>query len=65
MENVGSLCRLFIASRTISVTIPIVASMKKMLKESKKAKRSIALSKRLHLEVIRVNWQCKIDQSSR
>ena len=45
-------------------TIPIVASTKKMPKESKKAKRSTALSKQLHLEVIRINWQHEINLSS-
>ena len=45
-------------------TIPIVASMKNMPKESKKAKRSTALSKRSHLEVIRINWQHEVNRSS-
>ena len=38
--------------------------MKKMLGESKRAKRSIALSKHLHLEVIRVNWHLEVVWSS-
>ena len=45
----------------LQLTITIVASMKMMPQAPKKAKRSIALSKRLHLEAIRVNWQREID----
>ena len=30
--------------------------------KSKQVKRSIVLAKRLHLEAIGVNWQCKLDQ---
>ena len=32
--------------------------------ESKKAKRSITLSKWSHLKVIRVDWQCDVDPLS-
>ena len=45
-------------------TIPIVASTKMTPQEPMKAKRSIALSKRSHLETIRVDWQHEIGQSS-
>ena len=48
----------------VQSTIPIVASTKKTLGESKKAKRSIALSKQSHLEVNRVDWHLEVDRSS-
>ena len=44
--------------------IPIVASTKMTPQKPKKAKRSIALSKRSHLEAIKVDWQREIDRSS-
>ena len=44
--------------------IPIISSTKMTPQEPKKAKRSIALSKRSQLEAIRVDWQHKIDRSS-
>ena len=49
----------------MQLTIPIVhiTSTNMTPQEPKKAKKSIALSKRLHLEVIRVNWQREVDQS--
>ena len=50
--------------RKMQSIIPIIASTKMMPQEPKKAKRSIALSKRSHLEAIRVDWQCEIDRSS-
>ena len=50
--------------RKVQSTIPIVASTKKTLGESKKAKRNIALSKQSHLEVIRVNWHFKVNRLS-
>ena len=45
-------------------TISVVASMKKMPEESKKAKRFITLSKRLQLEGIIADWQCEVSRSS-
>jgi formylmethanofuran dehydrogenase subunit E len=50
--------------RNVQSTIPIIASMKMMPKESKKAKRSMALAKRSNLEAIRVNWQREVNRSS-
>ena len=50
--------------RKMQSTIPIVASTKMTPQKPKKAKRSIALSKRSHLEAIRVDWQREIDPSS-
>ena len=50
--------------RKVQSTIPIVASTRNTLGESKKAKRSIALSKRSHLEVNRVDWHLKVSRSS-
>ena len=44
-------------------TISIVASMKKMPVESKKAKRIITLPKQLKWEAIIVNWQCEVNRS--
>ena len=49
--------------QNVQSTIPIIASTKKIPEESKKVKRSITLSKRLHLEAIRVDWQRKVDRS--
>ena len=46
----------------VQLTIPIVASTKKMPGESKKAKRSIVLSKRSHLEAIS---QSSLDRRTR
>ena len=48
----------------VQSTIPIIASTKETLGESKKAKRSIALSKRSHLEANRVDWLLEVDRSS-
>jgi hypothetical protein len=50
--------------RNVQSTIPIIASTKMTPKESKKAKRSIALAKRSHLEAIRIDWQREVDRSS-
>ena len=47
--------------RKVQSTIPIIASTKKTLGESKKAKRSITLSKQSHLEA---DWHLKVDQLS-
>ena len=48
----------------VRLTIPILDTTKTTPPEPKKAKRSIAPSKRSHLEAIRVDWQRVIDQSS-
>ena len=50
--------------RNMQSTIPIVANMKMTPQEPKKAKRSIALSKQLHLKAIRVSWQHEVDRLS-
>ena len=46
-------------------TISIVASLNKMPEESKQAERSIVLAKQLQLEAIGVDWQRKLNQSSK
>ena len=48
----------------VKSTIPIIASTKSTLGESKKAERNIALSKQSHLEANRVDWYLEVDRSS-
>jgi hypothetical protein len=51
--------------QSIQSIILIAASTKMKSKESKKAKRSIALAKGSHLEAIRVDWEREVDRSSK
>ena len=50
--------------RNVQSTIPIIASTEKSPGESKKAKRSVALSKQSHLEAIRADLQREVDRLS-
>ena len=49
--------------RKVQSTIPIVTSTKTTPGETKKAKRSINVFKRSHLEAIRVDWQREVNRS--